>query len=537
LGYPGTGRTFTILAAVNKLIRDHNSLVIRIPDYSINKIPESDDLNIYLKEVIELAKTKEVIPERLVFFANFEMDLDNLKKFIKISEGNRLPISLIFEDQSSRKELLSKFFPNHIVFVDVDRELVQTERGELEKYLLEIVKNHNFPEISPYQVHEIVSQEGQFLPIVYRTLDPAKRSINRIIEEDYQELAKKNPALKDCISFCAISSYLEIPIPISVMKKGLEERLRKTLTYYDVFDLIDDSNRFIKITQDIRRDYYLSIHHNIIAERLALLNGMRITDGYLKSLADSIDLRERIESDFFGSLFIENGVNKIEERSGIFSREGLIEAFESIRKRQPARPVLHHLARLYEKDNIKDPRILPLLDEALREPTERYSLAERKEYILTTKARIMWNRDRKNLIGLSENDPRVIEITSLLDEAKTGRNPGPHPYDIHVRILRDLWSTRDGDEKFDLINKAIDLINEGLDRIDESKFESERLRELLIECISEIDPAEAEGEAKRLIDISDNGTHIPQVRHKKCHYFSRYRFRTLKYNILIISKT
>jgi hypothetical protein len=33
------------------------------------------------------------------------------------------------------------------------------------------------------------------------------------------------------------------------------------------------------------------------------------------------------------------------------------------------------------------------------------------------------------------------------------------------------------------------------------------------------------------------GPHIPQVRHKKCHYFSRYRFRTLKYNILIISKT
>ncbi len=387
---------------------------------------------------------------------------------------------------------------------DVDRDLMQTERVELEKYLLEIVKNHNFPEISPYQVHEIVSQEGQFLPVVYRTLDPAKRSINRIIEEDYQELVK-NPALKDCISFCAISSYFGIPIPISVMKIGLEEKLRKTLTYYDVFDLIDESNRFIKITQDIRRDYYLSIHHNIIAERLVLLNGMRITDGYLKSLADSIDLRERIESDFFGSLFIENGVNKIEERSGIFSREGLIEAFESIRRRQPARPVLHHLARLYEKDNINDPRILPLLDEALREPTERYSLAERKEYILTTKAKIMWNRDRENLIRLSENDPRIIEITGLLDEAKTGRNPGPHPYDIHVRILRDLWSIREGDEKFDLINKAIDLINEGLDRIDESKFESERLRELLIECISEIDPSEAEDEAKRLIDISDNG--------------------------------
>jgi putative ATP-dependent endonuclease of OLD family len=38
-------------------------------------------------------------------------------------------------------------------------------------------------------------------------------------------------------------------------------------------------------------------------------------------------------------------------------------------------------------------------------------------------------------------------------------------------------------------------------------------------------------------DLFEEISHIPQVRHKKCHYFSRYRFRTLKYNILIISKT
>ncbi len=50
LGYSGTGRTFTILAAINKLIREHNSLAIRIPDYSINKIPESEDLSVYLKK-------------------------------------------------------------------------------------------------------------------------------------------------------------------------------------------------------------------------------------------------------------------------------------------------------------------------------------------------------------------------------------------------------------------------------------------------------------------------------------------------------
>jgi len=505
LGYPGTGRTFTSLAAINKLIQDYNSLAIRIPDYSINRVPEFEDLNIYLSEVIAAAKKRGINPARLIFFANFELDLNDLKKFNKLSENCNFPLFLIFEDQSSRRDTLSKFFAEDITFIEVDRYLDQTEKGELEKYLLENAKIHEFPEISPDQVHEIVSQERQFLPIMYRTLDPTKRSINRIIEEDYNDSAKKNSALKDCISFCAISSYFGISMPISILRNGLQERLRKTLTYNDVLELIDESYRFIKITRDIRGDYYLSIHHNIIAEQVVILNRSNITDEYLESLANSIDLREKVESDFFGSLFIENGVNKIDERSGAFSYKGLIKAFESIKMRQPARPVLHHLARLYERDNINDHRILPLLEEALNEPNERYYLGERKENILTTKAKIMWNRDRENLIRLSITDPKIKEITGLLDEAKTSRNPGPHPYDVHVRILRDLWSIKEGDEKFELINMAIDQLNEGLDRMEEGQFDSDRLNELLIECISEIDPSEAEEEAKRLINISDNG--------------------------------
>src|SRR5690606_28744175 len=67
LGYPGTGRTFTILAAINRLIREHNSLAIRIPDWSINRIPEFEDLNTYLREVIESAKNRGIRPERLIF--------------------------------------------------------------------------------------------------------------------------------------------------------------------------------------------------------------------------------------------------------------------------------------------------------------------------------------------------------------------------------------------------------------------------------------------------------------------------------------
>ena len=509
LGFPGTGRTFSILAAINELIRNFNSIAMRIPPYAINRIPTLDELDTYIEEIQRITQDSETTMERIIFFADFELDFSDIQKFRDLvasckSECLNVPIFLIFEDQYKRETVLSKFFKGIIEFVVMDQSLDDPEKEDLKEYLLQTVKRHNFPETSKEELDKIITHEKTFLPIVYRILDPAKRSINRIIEEDYRKLSNSDPRMKDCLSFCALSSFFGLPIPFSILKGGLEERSKQFLSNPDIFEITDNGSKFIKEVKDIRKFYNFSIYHKIIADRIVYLNGISNTDEYLISLANSIDLRIKTESDFFKELFVDNGVNSDDSKP--FSTSGLINAFEAIKKRQPARPVIHHLARLYESVDSGDSRVESLLDEAMREPVERYFLIERKENILTSKARNMWKRDRDTLSNLPINDTRIERIFDLLEEARLSRNPNPHPYDVQAGIMLDVARLKEEEERYRIIDQAIELLNEGLERFEDDPNEKEILENRLIYCISQINPIKAEKRAKNLLDISNDGT-------------------------------
>lgn len=509
LGFPGTGRTFAVLAAINELIRNYNSLAIRVPGYSINKIPTWEELDTYIEEILRCIKDKDVIPERIIFFADFELEFADIHKFINliddsISDGSKIPIFLIIESQDQNELILHRFLKNAVKFIKMDRTLNESEKDELKDYLMQTVKRHKFFEISVEELDEIIIHEKMFLPIIYRTLDPAKRSINRIIEEDYQKLTKKSQTIRDCISFCALSSFFRLPLPFSILKGGLEERSQKQLSNLDIFEIADEANIFIKEIKDMRKFYQYSIYHKLIADRIVFLNGISTTDGYLVSLAKSIDLRIKLEAEFFTQLYIDNGVNS--EESKPFSSTGLSNAFESIKKRQPARPVLHHLARLYAHRNPNDERIMPLLDEALREPIEKYFLIERKENILTTKAKNLWIKDRAYLSNLGIDNVKIKKIFNLLEEARSSRSPNPHPFDVQTGIMLELARYKGEKERYEIIDKAIELINEGMEKFENEPRQKEILESRLIECISHIDQIEAEKRAKQLVDLSNDGT-------------------------------
>jgi tetratricopeptide (TPR) repeat protein len=509
LGFSGTGRTFAILAAINELIRNYNSLAVRIPYYSINKIPTWDELDNYIEEVTTNIKEGDPTPERIIFVADFELDFVDMQKFIDLinnstADGLKIPIFLIIESLSNSEHFLHRFLNEKVRFVKMDLILDDAEKKDLKEYLLNTVKRHKFFEISADELDGIINHEKLFLPIIYRTLDPAKRSINRIIEEEYQRLAQRDPRIKDCISFCALSSFFRLPIPFSILKGGLEDRAQKQLSNLDIFEITDSAKTFIKEVRDMRRFYSFSMHHELIANWIVALNGISITDAYLVSLAKSIDLRIKNGAEFFTELYIDIGVNSDESKP--FSATGLLDSFESIRRRQPARPILHHLARLYERNDPNDERIIPLLDEALREPIEKYFLIERKENILTTKAKNMWNRDRDNLSNLTINDENMKKIFDLLEQARSSRSPNPHPYDVQASIMLELAKNKEEFEKYDIIDKAIDLLNDGLEKFEIDLKQKDILERRLIECISLIDPIEAEKRAENLVSEKSDGT-------------------------------
>jgi hypothetical protein len=74
-GNPGTGRTFAILAAVIDLIMTHRSLAIEIPNYSLIRIPSSEDFNHFISEVIIASQELDIERfERVVFWAEYPLN-------------------------------------------------------------------------------------------------------------------------------------------------------------------------------------------------------------------------------------------------------------------------------------------------------------------------------------------------------------------------------------------------------------------------------------------------------------------------------
>lgn len=506
-GSPGTGRTFIILAAVLELIRNHHSIAIEIQSYSNYIIPRQEDLEEFLQEIKKNAKKIHIEPERIVLWAGFPLTYENISQYKKSTAKLSYPVSLIFEGIASSqisegiKEGKNRFY------ITVDDDLPKNQKENLSKYLLETVKKHKLPEINEAQVAEIIEEEEKFLPIMYRTLDPARRSINRIIQEEFNKISE--PVVQDCISLISLASCIDIEMPIAILKKALGSHFGRLLTYEEIFEIATVKGKaFVKVRNDLRTNPLASIYHSIVAKRIAALVGKNRTDEFILDIACTVDLISQIEGDFIGSLLISNGVNwePIPGYARPFSDDALESALKEIKTRQPARPILHHLARFYLKKNKYDKRIVTLLEEALAEPKEKYGLEERKENVLTTLASVKWSQNKKRFLKLPRNNPEIQEIIDILIEARRIVSTNVPPYDVHARILNELQKNKDEQERLPIISESLEVIDEGLDYCREDPEGIESLNILMIEILSKIDIKKAENAAKIMLENNKDGT-------------------------------
>ena len=393
-GNLGSGRTFVILAAIYDLITKHRALAIKISNYSMNPIPTSEDLSEFLDEVESKSEKLNIEkPKCIVFWCEFTPDSNVISEFMKLSSScQNYQVNLIFEAIEASQIDVQKYKE---VSIDVDSEITGEEKENLIKYILNIIHEHKLPEISKEYAYKIVSEEKTLLPIMYKTLDPAKRSINAIIEEEFSKI--RDPKVQHCISFCALVTGMDLEgIPVAVLRKALGERIKRRLSFGDIFEIgMDASKTFIQQYDDKRTNPCFSMRHSLIAKRLAELIGQSKLDEYLMDLAKVVDIRSPIEARFITKLLIDKGVNWKVGEPITFSEDGLEKALLEIKNRQPARLILHHLARLYSnmysnKNNDElNEKIIELLKNALAEDKEEYALEERKENVLTTLASII----------------------------------------------------------------------------------------------------------------------------------------------------
>ena len=483
-GIPGSGRTFSILAAIDQLVRESQMLALSVPANAIQPVPSVEEFKSFLGEVKQQCDAARVAsPKGIVFWSETMLDSFRLTRFHQLAESLNLPMTLIIEGLPGAHKDFAQFFATA---VEVAEKIDQAEKDRLSKYLTETITKLRLPELTAEESASIIEEEEMFLAIVYRSLDPARRSIQNIVRDCYNELGNDEKVLAILAS---LGSSVQVDLPVTVARKTLSELQGKFYTYPDVYEIISKAQAILRIVQDKRQNDEVRTHHSLIGKHLVDRNESHHLDHLAVAVAKSVDLRSQVEAEFIRSFFITKGVNS----RGMYcpvSEDAIEASLLELKSRQPARPILHHLARLYSNRDENDARIVPLLKEALAEPPELYGLVERKGNVLTTLARTLWRQREKNLVTRSRTDPGLQEIFDLLNEARRS-SPTPHPYDVYARILKELISHKNGAEKLELINEGLELIEEGLDRNLEDIDERISLPELKIDFVNMLNPAEA----------------------------------------------
>jgi len=497
-GNLGTGRTFIIKSAIYDLITQHNSIAIQIQKYAINPFPDIHQIIKFFHEVTnQAAEQKSPKPERLIFWAEHTPEQNVILKFKNIAELLQFPIHFIFEEVSNEKyieDLAEKF---NLCRIELSNNITEGIETALIKYISDTSIIHKFPEKSDEQISRIVYQEKQFLPIMYRTIDPTKESIDEIIQQDFYEI-QKNEKLRDIIIYCSIASCVNQEVPITILVKAARRKFDDPdISYKDIYEICDKKGyHFINIIPDPDTGYLFSIYHPIIAQKIVNMVNRKNVDQYLYDIVDICDITLFTDARFIGNLLITNGV-KIVNRAGHYYKiasttDGLLNAFQKLYTRQPARPIIHHYARLIHILFPSNENVIQILEKALPEPEENYQMDEPKEYIYNSLAKIKWELYKNDLVKKKRSDPEIFEIFSLLEAAKQ-QNESIHPYSLHGKILMDLFEYESNPEdRLKLLTEALDIYDIATSVLQSDDFRGyiklQELGERLFNATNSIDP-------------------------------------------------
>ena len=498
----GSGRTTLIKSTIYELITSHNSIAIKIKEYAVNPFPNKDDIENFIKVVIEKSQIQNIPkPERIIFWAEYTPNPSVVLNYKSIADNLDFPIFFVFEEVTNEQyiENLAKNF--NLVRIELSNIIDGEDAKELINYIYTTVKDRKFPEISIENISKIVYQEKHFLPIMYRTLNPTKDSIDEIIEQEFYELQKIDK-YRDLILYCCIPSCVNLDMPISVIVKTIRTKFDDPdISYDNILDYGNNCYQFINIFPDDQTGYLFSIYHPIIAQKLIAVYGKRKIDQYLSDIIDVIDISHLTDARFISDLLITKGVNKVRSSSHFnqdaytiaSTNEGLLEAFKKLIEKQPARPIIHHYARLIHRLDPKDRSVINILKSAFPEPREKYQMNEPIEYIYTTLANFKWDLNKDTITKKKRSDKEIREIFTLLDNAKM-QIDSIHPYNLQGRFLMDLWDNEtDPKEKILLLNEAREVYDNGFSLLSPDDylgyFRLNLLYQRIFDAINWTDPA------------------------------------------------
>jgi tetratricopeptide (TPR) repeat protein len=502
-GPPGSGKTYIISAALQKAISDHRALGFRIASHRLNPIPDPEELRQFLSKIEQKCEKIGVDgPNFGVFYADKKLDDSDILDFTNLQRKTNLPLVLIVESTNEMSLSSNYEYDVDLVNFSIDSKIPSHRKSEFKDYLIKTANKHEFRQITEEQANNYLAKNSEFLPVMYRAVDPARRSIQEIVEQEYQEI--ENEKAKSLVSFCSIASSLNINTPAAVSRKFLSEQLNEPIGWREIVDLPQHSNSFILQSEDADRNPLFSVYHSVVATHICKQMQTDDINAILESLARSTNLKIEIEAEFVGNLLIKEGVKSDHLGALPFSLDGLENALEILKDRQPARPILHHLARLKKRQGDEPEQYIPILEQATVEPPEKYEMEERRQHIEVSLANMLWDANKEELKNQPRDNDTLKKIFNHLQSSRVVDN-NPHSYHVQARILHTLAENKPGAEKVDLLNEALDLVDEGLAK-ERGGPNKEMLHNKKVEILGDIDREDAEKFAQDLRQKHGDGS-------------------------------
>ena len=500
-GPPGSGRTYIIKSTVQRLISDHNAVALEVFNTDISPIPDSSEFNKFISALErEASRLDTNPPEFAVIFSEGEIERGDLHQYQMFRKDTKIPVYCIFEGHSGYE--IPDLDDISTRKIQIENHILPDERESFVDYLVEITGEHKLDSLARTDVESLIRQNSEFLPVMYRAIYPTQESIEEIIDEEYEKIPSQNA--QHLVQLCALSSSLEVDIPVSVCRRYITNTQGEEVSYKDVFDFVtDEANTLVSIRNDAQNIQHLSIYHPIIAKYITSEFVVDRMDEILENLARSVRLKSRHEAAFINELLISNGVNLEGYKDSPFSQDGLQNALEVLKNHQPARPIIHHLGRLISHRGGSPDEFVPVLREALTDPDDAYALEEDRENILTTIAHELWEHKKPRLATESVDHPEIQEIFDYIQRARQYES-NLYSYTIQSRILLQMAEAQEGQEVVEIVNQAIGVVEKGLEQ--EGDYEwKKRLHQRKVELWSEIDEGEAERIAKQLLTDHNRG--------------------------------
>ncbi|MFC6757907.1 hypothetical protein ACFQER_16160 [Halomicroarcula sp. GCM10025894] len=502
-GPPGAGKTFLIRSVVERLVREQYALAMEILSSNPEPIPDSSKVKQFISAVDSETSKKGVDgPDSLVLFSTGYVEDRHLFKFEELQESIDIDIYLLFETSTGYSQ--PSGLKTVLEIFDINEKVSKEREEEFKDYIIDTTNSTKLESVSAPEVDAIYEDDNRFLPVMYRAVHPTKESVNQIINEERDSI--ESDVVSVLLEYVAVASSVEIDIPLPVCVKILNKFHGFDLSYQELEeDIREEGSSLINKSYDSRGTHYVSLYHSVVSGHICkTLNQDRI-DQHLVRMAKATDLRLDLHANFAQELLIFKGSKKYPLSEVPYSVEALEKAFEAKKEEQPARPIIHHMAKFLFEIGKDSTVYLDLLKEAKQESDETYAMDEPVENILTTLADLTWKSKKESLKNRQYPNEEIEEIFRHLRKARSIES-GLYSYTNQAKILAELASAKEGDEKMKIFNECLEVINSGLKK-DADREGKRMLKEARVNIWQDIEEnlEKAKEYADDLIRTEDDG--------------------------------